>query len=253
MNSSAAIARPDSQSSTGFVARIWGSSLGKKYIMALTGVVLFGFVIGHLLGNLQIFLGREALNRYGHFLQTTPELLWPARIGLLVMVVLHIAAAIKLSRENRAARPQAYAEFDVVAANYAARTMLMTGLIVLCFIIYHLLHFTVQVPAINFISENFKALHDEKQRHDVYGMMIQGFSNPLVCLFYLAGVGLLCVHLSHGVASMFQSLGLKNKFYGRFIDRFAVVTAILLFVGYSIIPLAVLADRKLGLVRIFAP
>jgi succinate dehydrogenase / fumarate reductase cytochrome b subunit len=111
----------------------------------------------------------------------------------------------------------------------------------------------VQVPAVNLVGEDFRALHDPGKRHDVYSMMIQGFSHPLVSLFYLLGVGLLSFHLSHGLSSMFQSLGLRNNYYGRFIDRFAAVAAILIFVGYSLIPLAVLADRKFGLVRIFEP
>src|ERR1041385_8884127 len=119
-----------------FITNIFGSSLGKKYVMAVTGLVLFLFVIGHLVGNLQIFLGPEAINRYGHFLQGNIELLWPVRIALLAMVGLHIWSAIKLSAENRAARPVAYANWDPTAASYASRTMLMSGLIIFAFIIY---------------------------------------------------------------------------------------------------------------------
>ena len=247
MNTPATAIPVDRKASTSLIARVWASSLGKKYVMALTGVLLFGFVIAHMLGNLQIFLGRDVLNRYGHFLQSTPELVWPARIGLLILVVLHIVAAVKLSAENRAARPQRYGQYDVVAANFAARTMLFTGLITLCFIIYHLLHFTVQVPAVNLVGEDFKALHDPIQRHDIYSMMVRGFSHPLVSAFYLLGVGLLCFHLSHGIGSMFQSLGLKNKYYGRIIDRFALAASIVLFVGYSSIPITILVDRFVGL------
>ena len=114
--------------------------------MAISGAAMFGFVIAHLIGNLQIFIGREAINRYGHFLQSNMEIVWPARLGLLVMVGLHIWAAIRLSKENKAARPVAYASnLAPAAASYASRTMLMSGLIILSFIIYHLLHFTVQV------------------------------------------------------------------------------------------------------------
>src|ERR1043165_7745856 len=102
--------------------RIFGSSLGKKFIMGVSGCLLFLFVVAHLLGNLQIFLGAEVINRYGHFLQSNPELLWPARIILLLMVGLHIWAAIRLTAENRAARPVAYAHYQVVAATYASRT-----------------------------------------------------------------------------------------------------------------------------------
>src|SRR5437660_3085593 len=120
--------------------RIFGSSLGKKYIMALSGFVLFLFVVGHLAGNLQIFLGPESINRYGHFLQSNPELIWPARIILIVFLLLHVWAAVKLSLENKAARPVSYAQWKPVGSTSASRTMLMSGLIVLIFIIYHLLH-----------------------------------------------------------------------------------------------------------------
>src|SRR5262245_9181534 len=195
------------------LTRIWNSSVGKKYIMALSGLVLVGFVIAHLLGNLQIFLGPEALNRYGHFLQSTPELVWPLRIGLLIMITLHIAAAVSLTQENRAARPVPYDCYKVVAASYASRTMFMSGLMMFVFIIYHLLHFTVQVRAVNLTGQDFHALEDMKQRHDIYRMMIVGYRNPLVSAFYVLGIGLLCVHLSHGISSMFQSLGLSNRTY----------------------------------------
>ena len=208
--------------------------------MAITGLVLVGFVIAHLIGNLQIFIGREALNRYGHFLQTTPELVWPARIGLLVMVALHIIAAISLTRENRAARPVPYAHYEIVAASYASRTMFMSGLIVLVFIIYHLLHFTVQVPQINFTGQDFRLLEDSKQRHDIYGMMVAGYRNPLVSGFYVLGIALLSLHLSHGISSLFQSLGLSNRVYMRFLEKLAKVVAVAIFIGYISIPAAVL-------------
>ena len=227
------------------VSRIWQSSLGKKYLMAISGVVLVGFVIWHLVGNLQIYLGPEAINRYGHFLQTTPELVWPARIGLLVMVTVHIVSAITLARQNRAARPTAYANQQVVASSYAARTMLMSGLIVLAFIIYHLLHFTIQVTSINFTGQDFNALVDAKERHDIYRMMVLGYQRPLVSGFYVVAIGLLCLHLSHGVSSMFQSLGLSNRVYEVWLSRLAVTLAVLIFLGYSSIPAAVL----LGIVK----
>src|SRR5688500_14567634 len=143
--------------------------------MAVKGLALVRFGIALLLGNLQIFLGPEPLNRYGHFLQTTPELVWPLRIGLLAMIVLHIVAAIALTRQNRAARPVSYAHFEVVAASYASRTMFMSGIIIFVFIVYHLLHFTVQVPQINFTNQDFRALEDAKQRHDIYAMMVTGY------------------------------------------------------------------------------
>ncbi|HXS69002.1 MAG TPA: succinate dehydrogenase cytochrome b subunit [Candidatus Polarisedimenticolia bacterium] len=223
------------------ITNIFKSSLGKKYIMAISGFVLFLFVIAHLIGNLQFFLGPESINRYGDFLQTNVELLWPARIFLLIIIGLHIWSAIKLSAENKAARPVAYANWNPTVATYASRTMLMSGIIVLVFIIYHLLHYTVQVQAINFTGHNFVKLEDAKERHDIFRMMVLGFSNLWVSAFYVIGVGLLCLHLSHGVSAMFQSLGWKNKVYGPFLDKAARVIAVLIFVGYVSIPLSVLA------------
>ncbi len=221
-------------------AAFFKSSLGKKFIMALTGLGLFAFVVLHMLGNLQIFLGPEQLNAYGQFLQSKPELVWSARIGLLVLVALHIWSAIKLSAENRAARPVGYGNYRPVGSTYASRTMLMSGLIVFCFIVYHLLHFTVQVKAVNLTGQDFVRLEDSAHRHDVYRMMILGFSNLWVSLFYILGMVLLSLHLSHGVSSMFQSLGLKNRKYGSALDKFAMLSAIVLIVGFCSIPIAVL-------------
>jgi succinate dehydrogenase / fumarate reductase cytochrome b subunit len=223
------------------VANLFKSSLGKKYIMAISGAGLFLFVVGHLLGNLQIFLGPEAINRYGRFLQTNKEILWLARIVLLGMVALHIWSAVKLSAENKAARPIGYADNPVpVAASYASRTMLMSGLIIAAFVLYHLLHYTVQVRSLNFTGKDFLALHDAEGRHDVFRMMVIGFSQLLVSGFYILAMGLLCLHLSHGVGAMFQSLGLKNQAYGPLIDRFAKTVAWVIFLGYISIPIAVL-------------
>src|SRR5207249_857218 len=131
----------------------------------------------HLLGNLQIFLGPEAINAYGHLLQTTPELLWPARLGLVAFAGLHIWAAVTLAAQNRAARgPVNYSTAYIpTAASYASRTMMMSGVIIAAFIVYHLLHFTVQARSVNLTGKDFVALTDGKGRHDVYAMMIAGF------------------------------------------------------------------------------
>ncbi len=209
--------------------------------MAVSGFALFVFAIGHMVGNLQVFLGPDQINTYGHFLQSTPELLWSARLGLLAMVGLHMVAAMKVSAENRAARPIPYGQYTPVASSFASRTMLMSGLIIATFVVYHLLHYTVQVKAINLTGQDFVPLHDAKGRHDIYRMIVIGFSNVFVSGFYILGVGLLCVHLSHGASSMFQSMGWKSAPIGPWIDRLAKLAAVALFLGYASIPLAVLS------------
>lgn len=223
------------------IANLLKSSLGKKYIMAVTGCVLFLFVIGHLLGNLQVFLGPEAINAYGHFLQSKPGLVWAVRIGLLAMAGLHVWSAIKLSAENKAARPVGYAGNPApAAASYASRTMLAGGVIIAAFVLYHLLHFTALVQSINLTGRDFHLLMDAEGRHDVFGMMIIGFSQPVVSSFYLIAMAALCLHLGHGVSAMFQSVGLKNPACSAGLDRFARVAAALIFLGYASIPVAIL-------------
>ena len=227
--------------------RLITSTLGRKFIMAFTGAALFLFAFGHMVGNLQFFLGAEAINRYGHFLQSNVELLWPVRLGLLAMVGLHIWSAASLTRENRAARPVPYADWKPNSASYASRTMVMSGVIIAAFIIYHLLHYTVQLPSINFTGTDFHGLNetlpDGSERHDIHQMMILGFSRPLVSLFYIIAVGLLCLHLSHGVSAMFQSLGLNNHNSRPILDKAAQAIALVLFLGYASIPVAVLLTQ----------
>ncbi|MFN0123203.1 MAG: succinate dehydrogenase cytochrome b subunit [Blastocatellia bacterium] len=216
--------------------RLWRSSLGRKYLAALTGLLLFGFVVAHMLGNLKVFLGAESLNAYAKFLKSAPELLWPARLGLLGAAMLHVTAVISLWRENRAARPVAYAGRRApVAASLASRSMTLSGSLVLAFIVFHLLHFTMGV-----VDPDLLALRDTQGRHDVYGMVVREFSRPAIAVFYLVATGLLCLHLRHGVSSLFQSLGLRNKRYDRAFDRLAVAAAAAIFAGNGAIVLAAL-------------
>ena len=228
------------------IANLFKSSVGKKYVMAVSGCALFLFVVGHLAGNLQIFLGPEAINRYGYFLQSNPELIWPARLGLLLMLGLHIWSATVLSLENKAARPVGYAVYQPVGSTYASRHMLIGGSVVFVFIIYHLLHYTAEVQYLNFTGRNFAAFMEPlpgqmpPERHDIFKLMVVGFSQPLVSGFYVLGLALLCLHLSHGASSMFQSLGWKNDAYRPFLDKAAQVVAVLIFIGYSSIPIAIL-------------
>ena len=228
------------------IANLFKSSVGKKYVMAVSGCALFLFVVGHLAGNLQIFLGPEAINRYGYFLQSNPELIWPARLGLLLMLGLHIWSATVVSLENKAARPVGYAVYQPVGSSYASRHMLIGGSVVFVFIIYHLLHYTAEVQYLNFTGRNFAAFMEPlpgqmpPERHDIFKMMVVGFSQPLVSGFYVLGLALLCLHLSHGASSMFQSLGWKNDAYRPFLVKAAQVVAVLIFIGYSSIPIAIL-------------
>ena len=224
------------------LSRFFCSSIGRKLIVAVTGLVLFGFVVGHLIGNLQIFLGAESINRYGAFLQGLGELLWAVRFGLLAMLVLHVFFTIKLRAESRAARESRYAVTQYRASSLAARWMTLSGLMVLSFIIYHLLHFTVQVPSVNLIKPemNFETLHDLKARHDVYGMMIAGFHVPIVSFFYLVGVGLLSLHLNHGIMSMAQTLGANTGKLRPLWEKGGPALSWLIFLGYASIPVAVM-------------
>jgi succinate dehydrogenase / fumarate reductase cytochrome b subunit len=219
----------------GALQRLWRSSLGKKYVMAVTGFGLWIFVIIHMLGNLQIFLGPGKINSYAALLKATPALLWSARIGLLFIAVLHIVAATQLVRANRRAGPIGYKFKKPPASTFANRTMWISGLIILAFVIFHLAHFTF-----GWVTPQFLRLEDAEGRHDVYQMMVAGFSNPLVSIFYIISMGLLLSHLSHGVSSLFQSLGLRSKKTFGFFDKLAKVSALALFIGNSLIPLAIM-------------
>ncbi|HEX3988690.1 MAG TPA: succinate dehydrogenase cytochrome b subunit, partial [Verrucomicrobiae bacterium] len=164
-------------------------------------------------------------------------------IALLCIIAIHIWSATKLTLENRAARPVAYQQWQPTAASYASRTMMYSGVIVAVFIVYHLLHFTAMVQAVNFTGKNFDArpeFFDAKGRHDIYRMMIAGFRVLPVSVFYIIGVGLLCLHLSHGISAMFQSLGWKSRSYGPCLDRAAKWGSALIFVGYISIPISIL-------------
>jgi len=213
---------------------IW-TSTGKKFLMAASGLVLFTFIIGHLVGNLQIFLGPEAVNRYAAFLKSTGELLWVARIGLLAAVVIHIWTAISLTLENRAARPVAYVNKNYIKASYASRTMHVSGLIVLAYLIYHLLHFTVRS-----VHPEYGHLVDPNGRHDVYSMMVLSFQQPLIAIVYIVANFLLATHLSHGIYSMFQSLGFVGEAVRPKLKTASVIFGYVIFLGFASIPAGVL-------------
>lgn len=215
--------------------RFFSSTLGKKVLMAASGAALVGFVIAHLMGNLQIFLGQEAINHYAATLQAAVKLVWPARIFLLAMVLLHIVTSIQLSVEARKARPVAYARKDYIKASLASRTMLISGLLILAFIVYHLLHFTFLK-----VHPAYTHLLDMKGRHDVYSMMVLSFQQPLISIAYIIPIFFLCAHLSHGLSSLFQSVGLNTLRSRRLLSVWGARFAWLIFIGYAAIPLACL-------------
>jgi len=211
------------------------TSVGKKVIMAVTGLMLFGFVIGHLLGNLQIFLGPDPLNLYALKLEKLGPILWVIRSVLLTVFILHILTAIALVRENRKARPIAYTKPAQIQTTFAARTMAVSGFLLLVYVIYHLRHFTLNVT-----DPQFAHLVDSSGHHDVYGMVILGFQNKWVSAIYIGAMAILSMHLSHGFSSLFQSLGWNNEKSEPILKRLGHVIAILIFVGYSSIPVAVM-------------
>ena len=227
-----------SASSLARAARIFDAPVGKKAVMALTGFVLFGFVIGHMLGNLQIYLppgpdGRLPLDVYGEALHHMKGLLWGARAVLLLSVAAHIVSAIQLAQLKNAARPTPYVRQTPTVSTYASRTMYWSGPIIGVFIVYHLLHFTTG------------QLHHDYQYLHVHENVVKGFSVWYVSLFYIVAMLMLCMHLFHGVSSLFQSLGFSHPSYTPKIKAGAAAFAIIIAAGNISIPLSVL----LGLVK----
>lgn len=229
------------------IAAVFRSSVGKKYLMALSGLVLVGFVLGHMAGNLQIFGPPELINGYAYKLHYTlpAAALWAIRLFLLAAVAVHIITAVLLVVENKRARPATYEGQEFKAATFAARTMKYSGLIILAFIIFHILHYTSRT--IDPAFEQLRFVYEGTDMVDVYAMMIYGFSKPLISLFYIVATGLLCWHLMHGVSSMFQSLGVRNERWRYRLNRFAAAYGWVVFLGFAIIPLAVLVSWYTGL------
>src|SRR4051812_9044840 len=182
--------------------------------MAITGLALLGYVIVHMIGNFQVYQGRDALNAYAKMLKGMATLLWGARLTLLVLFVAHVYLGITLSLENRAARPIGYLRFEYEQASLATRTMLLSGLVILAFVIFHLLHFTFGA-----IQSEYHGAEDPAGRPDVYAMVIHGFRNPIITISYVIAQLFLGLHLYHAVPSMFQSVGLKHPRYNPLIEK----------------------------------
>ena len=218
---------------------LWRTVIGKKVVMAVTGLVLIGFVIGHMLGNLKIFAGPNEINAYSQFLREVGspalsygQLLWLVRIVLLICVTLHITAAIQLTRMSWAARPIGYTVKRDIETTFAARVMRWAGVLLVAFVIFHLLHLTGGV--VGFGAGQFKDLA-------VYQNVVAAFAVWPVALFYIVAMGALCLHLSHGIWSMLQTLGwntARNETTLKIISR---VIAIAVFAGFTSVPVAVMA------------
>ena len=217
------------------MCRFFKSSLAMKFVMAFTGIALIGFVLAHMLGNLQIFLGAEKLNHYGQTLVNLGGLLWFLRLTLLVIFVFHIYLGFRLKIMNKMARPETYANENTIQASLASRSMIFTGLMILFFVIYHLLHYTFCK-----MNPEFLTLMDEKGQHDIYHMLIFGFSNIYVSATYIVAIFMLSVHLYHGASSLFQSLGLNNAKYKKYTRVVGPILSALVFIGYVSIRVAVM-------------
>jgi succinate dehydrogenase / fumarate reductase cytochrome b subunit len=206
------------------------SSIGLKAIMAVSGIVLVGFLIGHFVGNALVFAGPEAINDYSAFLHNSHGLLWVARAVLLLSIALHIGSAVRLNAMNNSARPQRYHVKHDSATNYAARTMMISGPLLLGFIIFHLAHLTLGVEMSDY----------EHSHSDVYSNVINGFSVPWVSFVYIISMLALGNHLFHGTWSMFQSLGFNHSAYNKRIMWIALGITLFVTLGNISIPLAVL-------------
>jgi len=211
-------------------ATFFGSSIGKKVVMAATGLVLLGFVIGHMIGNLQIYLGADALNEYAEFLRhfLHGQGIWLARAGVLLAVGLHIWAATSLTLGNWSARPIGYRQWQARESTYASRTMVWSGPILAAFIVYHLFHLTLG------------GAHPEFIASDVYRNVVIGFQNPFASAFYILAMLALGLHMYHGIWSMLQTLGLSHERWNPWRRVIAALIAGIVVVGNISIPVAVL-------------
>ena len=219
----------------GRVRTFYGSMVGKKVVMGITGLIGIGFVIVHSLGNLLVFRGPAAINSYSHFLKSTGELLWTIRVVLLVAVVLHVVAAIQLSRQSRAARPIAYTKRETQVATISSRTMRWGGALLLVFIVVHILHFTTGAirPAGVF------------SREDVYANVVTGFRIWWVALFYVVAMIALGLHLFHGAWSSVRSIGVSPPSPQPLHRKLSLVIALFVWAAFTAVPIAVFS----GIVR----
>lgn len=213
--------------------RLFSTSIGRKLVLAVTGLMLLGFLLAHMLGNMSLFQGPQALNAYADWLQGHP-LLWVMRGGLAFVFGIHVTVAIQLALENRRARSVGYAAGRVFRTSWASRYMVVSGSFVIFFVIYHLLHFTFGAVA----ADNFGTA-DAQGRHDVYAMVVSSFRNPWVCVSYVIAMNLVGLHLFHGARSLFQTVGINHESYNGGIRIVNLALIAIFVIGNCSIPILV--------------
>lgn len=204
------------------------STIGKKVVMAGTGIILVGWILGHVLGNLLIFRGPAALNEYAALLKSNAIFLWAMRAGLFTVAALHVIAAVQLIRHDSGSRPVGYARQVPQESTFASRTIRWGGLVIALFVVYHLLHFTTGT------------LHPAFSHVDVYSNMVLGLGVPWVAAIYLVAVAALGLHLHHGIWSVFQTLGIASPGMTKLRRRIALGIAAVVYLGFTAIPVAIL-------------
>jgi succinate dehydrogenase cytochrome b subunit len=223
------------------------SSVGRKLLMAVTGLILLLFVVVHLLGNSSIFIGPNGINAYAEHLHSLGPLVWVFRLVMLAVISVHIALGVQLTLENQSARPLAYSVKENLKATFSSRTMIISGLVLLAFIIYHLLQFTVQLPGFTpFGAKAHLAELHGNMVPNVFGMVVSTFHSLFVVLVYVVGMIFLFLHLGHGVQSFFQTLGLTNDKTFEDVGVFGKVVAFVLLLGYVSIPLLIIIGAVNG-------
>ena len=225
------------------INKIFKSSIGKKSVVAVSGIGMALFLVAHLAGNLLMFAGPDAMNAYGVGLREILKFgnislgLWIARSGLVVIFVVHVISAIQLTLQNKKARPVAYYSENTVTASFASRTMIISGMLVLAFLIFHIAHYTLG------IVDTPKVFHlkDHLQRHDVYNMVLKNFQNPMYSGLYIVTMLILAAHLIHGISSVFQTFGLIGKSGYGLVKKISLGFTLVVISGFISIPAAVLA------------
>ena len=218
-------------------AQIWQSTIVQKWVMAITGIMMIGFLVGHLSGNLLIFLGPEAMNQYAVDLREILHgaAVWGLRIAMLVALVLHVRAGIILSMRNKASKGQKNSKFVATKSTVASRTMAYTGILILVYVIYHLAHFTW-----GGVHSEYYSFTDAAGRHDVYRMVIESFQQPVISVTYIIAMIVSGLHLNHAIKSAFQTLGVNHPRYTPLINSIGPALGLLLVLGFISIPVAIL-------------